>query len=68
MAGYGVTGIRIDAAKHQDDGEMSGITSQIPSSMSVWQEVIGSDGEVTYHSISIRFDQLKLTRGSVLSS
>lgn len=45
MAGYGVAGIRIDAAKHQDAGEMSGITNKVNSNMYINQEVIGSSGE-----------------------
>jgi alpha-amylase len=41
----GVKGIRIDAAKHQDAGELSGITKQLPSDMYIGQEVIGAAGE-----------------------
>lgn len=45
MIGYGISGIRIDAAKHQDDGEMSGIIKKLPAGFYVGQEVIGSTGE-----------------------
>lgn len=45
MNKLGVTGIRIDAAKHQDAGEMTGYLNRIPSSMFVNQEVIGAPGE-----------------------
>ena len=45
MTDYGIGGIRIDAVKHQDAGELSGITNQLRSSLYINQEVIGSDGE-----------------------
>ena len=45
MIGYGIKGIRVDAAKHQDDGELSGIIGKLPSGFYVGQEVIGGDGE-----------------------
>jgi alpha-amylase len=51
MASYGVKGIRIDAAKHQDDTEMSGITKRLPSGFYVGQEVIGSTGEAVQPSM-----------------
>ncbi len=51
MASYGVKGIRIDAAKHQDDAEMSGITKQLPAGFYVGQEVIGSTGEAVQPSM-----------------
>ncbi len=38
-------GIRIDAAKHQDAGELAGITKQLPSDMYIGTEVIGATGE-----------------------
>jgi alpha-amylase len=47
----GVAGIRIDAAKHQDAGEMSGYLKRIPSDMFVNQEVIGSSGEAVQPSM-----------------
>jgi len=51
MASKGVAGIRIDAAKHQDAGEMSGITSKINSNLYVNQEVIGASNEAVYPSM-----------------
>lgn len=45
MADYGIRGIRIDAAKHQDAGELQGITSRISAGLYIVQEVIGADGE-----------------------
>jgi hypothetical protein len=39
MADIGIVGVRIDAAKHQDAGELSGITKRFPSSLYVNQEV-----------------------------
>lgn len=42
---YGAKGVRIDAAKHQDATEMSGITKQLPSDFYIGQEVIGAAGE-----------------------
>lgn len=45
MADQGIVGIRIDAAKHQDAGELSGVTSKIASNLYVNQEVIGSPSE-----------------------
>lgn len=51
MISYGVKGIRVDAAKHQDDGEMSGILKQLPSDFYVGQEVIGSTGEAVQPSM-----------------
>merc|ERR1712000_125723 len=50
MVDHGVVGIRIDAAKHQDAGEMSGITKRLPGSLYINQEVIGSDGEAVQPS------------------
>ena len=51
MASLGVKGIRVDAAKHQDDGEMSGIIKKLPSGFYVGQEVIGSTGEAVQPSM-----------------
>jgi len=51
MIGYGIKGIRVDAAKHQDDGEMSGILKKLPSGFYVGQEVIGSTGEAVQPSM-----------------
>jgi alpha-amylase len=51
MIGYGIKGIRIDAAKHQDDGEMSGIINKLPSGFYVGQEVIGATGEAVQPSM-----------------
>lgn len=51
MASYGVAGIRVDAAKHQDDGEMSGILNRLPAGFYVGQEVIGSTGEAVQPSM-----------------
>ena len=45
MADYGVSGIRIDAAKHQDAGELGGVLAKVPSSLYVVTEVIGAAGE-----------------------
>eukprot|EP01034_Spumella_vulgaris_P021837 gene21837-27908_t len=46
----GAKGIRIDAAKHQDATEMSGITKQLPSDFYIGQEVIGAAGEAVQPS------------------
>ena len=51
MAEYGIGGIRIDAAKHQDAGEMSGITNRVDSSLYINQEVIGASGEAVMPSM-----------------
>jgi alpha-amylase len=48
---YGVRGIRIDAAKHQDDGELSGIIDKLPSDLYIVQEVIGASGEAVQPSM-----------------
>lgn len=48
---YGVRGLRVDAAKHQDATELKGILSKIPSDMYVGQEVIGSTGEAVQPSM-----------------
>ncbi|KAJ1424150.1 alpha-amylase [Ochromonadaceae sp. CCMP2298] len=45
LASLGVRGIRIDAAKHQDDAQMSAITKQLPADFYVGQEVISGAGE-----------------------
>ncbi len=51
MYNMGVKGIRIDAAKHQDANELSGITKQLPSDMYIGQEVIGASGEAVQPSM-----------------
>lgn len=48
---YGVRGLRVDAAKHQDAAELKGILSKIPSDMYIGQEVIGSTGEAVQPSM-----------------
>ncbi len=50
-ASYGVAGIRIDAAKHQDAAELSGITKRLPSGFFIGTEVIGSAGEAVQPSM-----------------
>jgi len=45
LANYGVKGIRIDAAKHQDATELGGIVKRLPAHFYVGQEVIGSPTE-----------------------
>jgi alpha-amylase len=45
LASLGVAGIRIDAAKHQDAGELQAITSRLPKGFYIFQEVIGTAGE-----------------------
>jgi alpha-amylase len=52
LAGYlqalksaGVTGVRIDAAKHQDAGEMAGYLKEGGKGLFVFQEVISGSGE-----------------------
>lgn len=44
-AELGAAGIRIDAAKHQDAGELAGITKRLPSDFFIGTEVIGASGE-----------------------
>ncbi|CAM9096789.1 unnamed protein product [Ectocarpus fasciculatus] len=44
-ASLGAVGFRIDAAKHQDAGELAGITKRLDSSLYVAGEVIGAAGE-----------------------
>lgn len=55
---YGVRGIRIDAAKHQDAGELSMITRQLPADMFVGQEVIGAAGEAVQPSMYFGIGQV----------
>jgi alpha-amylase len=55
---YGVRGLRIDAAKHQDATELSGITKQLPSDMYIGQEVIGSSGEAVQPSMYFGLGQV----------
>ena len=47
MAALGVRGIRLDAAKHMDPGELAGLVAAIntTSALFIFQEVIGSAGE-----------------------
>jgi len=47
----GVKGVRIDAAKHQDAGEMYGYIKQFRPGFYVAQEVIGSSGEAVLPSM-----------------
>jgi alpha-amylase len=54
----GVRGLRIDAAKHQDAMELSGITKQLPSDMYIGQEVIGSSGEAVQPSMYYSLGQV----------
>jgi alpha-amylase len=45
LAELGAAGVRVDAAKHMDDQELSQILSLRPPSLWVGQEVIGGQGE-----------------------
>lgn len=54
----GVRGLRIDAAKHQDANELSGIIKALPSDMIVGQEVIGSPGEAVQPSMYFGLGQV----------
>jgi len=45
MHAIGISGIRIDAAKHQDAGELGQITKQLPSDLFIFGEVISGAGE-----------------------
>ena len=47
----GVSGVRIDAAKHQDANELGAIIKQFPSDMWVGQEVIYGSGEAVTPSM-----------------
>ena len=47
----GVKGIRIDAAKHQDATELSGVLKNAPSDLLVFQEVIFGAGEAVKPSM-----------------
>jgi len=58
IAGYGVKGIRIDAAKHQDATELSGITKRLPSGFYIGQEVIGATGEAVQPSMYFGLGQV----------
>lgn len=51
VASYGVKGVRVDAAKHQDATEMSGIFKRFPANFYIGQEVIGSAGEAVQPSM-----------------
>lgn len=58
VAGMGVIGIRIDAAKHQDANELSGILKRLPSELYIGQEVIGSPGEAVTPSMYYSLGQV----------
>jgi alpha-amylase len=59
VASYGVKGIRIDAAKHQDANELAGITRRLPSSnFYIGTEVIGSAGEAVQPSMYYSIGQV----------
>lgn len=45
LVDLGVAGIRIDAAKHQDAGELGSLLSAVPTSLFRFQEVISGAGE-----------------------
>lgn len=54
----GAKGIRIDAAKHQDASEMSGITNRLPKDFYIGQEVIGAAGEAVQPSMYFSIGQV----------
>jgi alpha-amylase len=54
----GVRGLRIDAAKHQDASELSGILRALPTDMYVGQEVIGAAGEAVQPSMYFGLGQV----------
>lgn len=65
IAGYlnklyskGVRGLRVDAVKHQDANELSGIFKQLPSDLYIGQEVIGSTGEAVQPSMYYNLGQV----------
>mmetsp|Transcript_444 Transcript_444/g.1026 ORF Transcript_444/g.1026 Transcript_444/m.1026 type:complete len:508 (-) Transcript_444:114-1637(-) len=45
MKSIGIAGIRIDAAKHQDAGELGGIVNRVKDNLFIFQEVIAGAGE-----------------------
>lgn len=58
LADIGVHGVRIDAAKHQDASELSGITKRFRSGFYVGQEVIGASGEAVQPSMYYSLGQV----------
>jgi alpha-amylase len=54
----GVRGLRIDAAKHQDANELSGILRSLPADMYVGQEVNGAAGEAVQPSMYFGLGQV----------
>eukprot|EP01038_Epipyxis_sp_PR26KG_P015795 gene15795-21392_t len=58
LIALGVSGIRIDAAKHQDASELNGIVSKLPSDFYVGQEVIGASGEAVQPSMYFSLGQV----------
>mmetsp|Transcript_89517 Transcript_89517/g.286943 ORF Transcript_89517/g.286943 Transcript_89517/m.286943 type:complete len:515 (-) Transcript_89517:56-1600(-) len=51
MKDIGIAGIRIDAAKHQDAGELNGIVSRVKDNLFVFQEVISGGSEAVTTSM-----------------
>jgi len=51
MGEIGIAGFRIDAAKHQDAGELGQLLSRVNRSMFVFQEVISGGGEAVTASM-----------------
>jgi alpha-amylase len=58
LAELGVSGIRIDAAKHQNATELAGIIKRLPEGFYVGQEVIGSTGEAVQPSMYYSLGQV----------
>eukprot|EP01040_Poterioochromonas_malhamensis_P027114 gene27114-34293_t len=54
----GVRGFRIDAAKHQDAGELKTLLSTLPSDAYIGQEVIGASGEAVQPSMYTSIGQV----------
>lgn len=54
----GVRGLRVDAAKHQDAGELKTLLSTLPSDMYIGQEVIGAAGEAVQPSMYTSIGQV----------
>lgn len=54
----GVRGFRIDAAKHQDAGELKTMLSGLPSDAYIGQEVIGAAGEAVQPSMYTSIGQV----------
>lgn len=53
MHELGISGIRIDAAKHQNVGDLGQILKQVPSDLFVFQEVISGAGEAVKPSMYV---------------